>query len=181
MAAQAPPEGPVMILCDDGLGPYTTPYRALIGDIRRRHGIPESGDITAARDRTRLTINGIRCMIAFYGTHYCGYVLGGECDDDYVPHGGWTDVCGFDCTHLRDVRLPGEEEGCEAACEGRDSFKTFQFVTQELHRVTRSMVSKSAAAGNGAGGGGEGGAGGAEGGGEGEAGAGEGEGEGAQG
>jgi hypothetical protein len=84
--------------------------------------------------KTLLTINGIKCSIKWNECmrHYCGYVLI-ETDlsltEIVPPHGGWTAFNGFDCAHLGD--FPAFLHG---------TFKTFEFVEQELFRLTEWIV-----------------------------------------
>ncbi len=83
---------------------------------------------------TLLTINGIKCSIKWNECmrHYCGYVLI-ETDLSLTeippPHGGWTAFNGFDCAHFGD--FPAFLHG---------TFKTFEFVEQELFRLTEWIV-----------------------------------------
>ena len=91
------------------------------------------------------TINGIKCRIEFYGSHYCGYIIDKrKFDLPTDPQGGWTGGYGFDCAHAGDITLKNGDARipytptptCSYIFE---TFKTRQFVWNELDRLTHKI------------------------------------------
>ena len=97
-----------------------------------------------------ITINGLKCRINFFGTHYCGYVLDNSIDWnegnlDYIPHGGLTHPYGFDCAHLGDIVLynfngTGFPYEPKSMFSEEETFKTRKFVINELDRLTKAIL-----------------------------------------
>ena len=104
--------------------------------------------------RKEITINGIKCWINFFGTHYCGYVrdknISIDCKNlDYEPHGGFTDPYGFDCAHHDDIILHNvvnngkgfPYQPTDFSYKGdSSSFKTRKYVIKELEKLTDAII-----------------------------------------
>lgn len=146
-----------MITCDDGDGPYERKYGDLVKELKEEYDDYEEA-IKNNRfhhtDGKEIIINGIKCWINFFGTHYCGYVRDKKCFSidfenlDYEAHGGYTDAYGFDCAHVGDIMLvnynakgfPYEPNIRYYWHKDISSFKTRKFVIKELEKITNAII-----------------------------------------
>jgi len=98
-------------------------------------------------DDYTLMINGRLCMIRRNTRdglkHWCGYIIDieeGEEDRVLKPHGGWTFMrdtkLGFDCAH---TDLGDYIESYISFSDEIPVFRTFEFVKDELERVTKEI------------------------------------------
>lgn len=146
-----------MITCDDGDGPYERKYGDLVKELKEEYDNYEEAIKNDLFHNTRgkeIIINGIKCWINFFGTHYCGYVRDKKCFSidfenlDYEAHGGYTDAYGFDCAHAGDIILinynalgfPYEPNQGFIWYEDISSFKTRKFVIKELEKITNAII-----------------------------------------